>query len=334
MGFACIDIGTVTCRLALWSDDPAHLDPQEKHSTICDLGRGVDATGRLREDRVAAVVGCVRDYVGRAVAAGHTRVVCTCTSAARDAANAADLLDPLRAMGLEPQVIPGRVEGELTFMGVTCDMPGERVAVADSGGGSTEVALGRADENQTSVEWVHSFDLGCRRMADRFGLGEGPVAPATLHEAHRACEDVFATLPWVSGTAEPPARLAAVGGTVTTLVAVRDQLVPYDPTRVHLATLTLEDIERLEVRMSALAPDELRNVAGLQPQRAPVILGGVVVVGSLMRAAGANELTVSEGDLLRGLAMAVRASLAGTRPEGSWRPCLKEVRVQKGCNIR
>ena len=48
----------------------------------------------------------------------------------------------LRDLGLEPQVIPGEVEARLTFFGVAHDFAGERIIVADSGGGSTELATG------------------------------------------------------------------------------------------------------------------------------------------------------------------------------------------------
>ena len=113
---AAIDIGTVSSRLSLAEVAGGRVLAARKHTEITDLGQGVDATGRFAADAVARVVDACRVFVDEARAFGAEAVSTTLTSAARDAANAAELLGPLRELGLIPQVIPGEVEARLTFL--------------------------------------------------------------------------------------------------------------------------------------------------------------------------------------------------------------------------
>ena len=118
-----------------------------------------------------------------------------------------------------------------------------------------------------------------------------------------------------------PERLVVTGGTSTTLVALEKELVPYDSSQVHLASLGMDAIERQERRLAAITAEERAHLKGIQVKRAPVILGGVIAVSEVMRAAGFEELTVSESDLLVGLSLTLAAaatcgiSMVGWKPE-------------------
>ena len=222
---AAIDIGTVSSRLSLAEVAGGRVLAARKHTEITDLGQGVDATGRFAADAVARVVDACRVFVDEARAFGAEAVSTTLTSAARDAANAEELLGPLRELGLIPQVIPGEVEARLTFYGVAHDFPGERIAVADSGGGSTEIAVGSylPESGVLELERVQSLDIGCRRVTDRFLAGDPPCGADILRAGRWAAEQFEAY--WCD-LPDRPERLVAVGGTVTTLVALTHELVP------------------------------------------------------------------------------------------------------------
>ena len=112
---AAIDLGTVSSRLVLAQVEGGAIVESSKHTEITDLGEGVDATGRFCEAAVERVLAACRMFVDEARTFGAACVCTTCTSAARDASNAALLLDGLRELGLEPQVIPGEVEARLTW---------------------------------------------------------------------------------------------------------------------------------------------------------------------------------------------------------------------------
>lgn len=120
---AAIDLGTVSSRLVLAQVEGGAIVESSKHTEITDLGEGVDATGRFCEAAVERVLAACRMFVDEARAFGAACICTTCTSAARDASNAALLLDGLRELGLEPQVIPGEVEARLTFLAWRTTLP-------------------------------------------------------------------------------------------------------------------------------------------------------------------------------------------------------------------
>lgn len=327
---ACIDIGTVTARLAVADVEGGRVARLIKHSEICNLGEGVDATGRLRDDAIGRVFSCVRGYVALAVEAGAPAACCTLTSAARDAENSDEMVSVLESLGLSPLVIPGRIEGSLTFLGVAQDFRGRRILVADNGGGSTELALGSLGEDGAlDLSYVRSVDVGCRRVTEKY-LQAVPLPTADdLAAAHAFVAEGFAPAVeegglWAAGSeravADAPEALVVCGGTVTSLVAVDAEMEPYDSARVHLAGLTREKVEALEKRLAGLTVEQRAELPGLQAKRAPVILGGAVAISELMRQTSFSTLQASESDLLFGLALTAAASLDGTASPVGWRP--------------
>lgn len=333
---ACIDVGTVTARLAVADVSDGRVARLAKQSEICNLGEGVDETGRLRQDAMERVFLAVRAFVGAAREAGAEAACCTLTSAARDAENAWELGAALDSLGLDPIVIPGEIEGALTFLGVAQDFRGRRILVADNGGGSTELALGSlAHDGTLEIDFVRSVDVGCRRVTERFLKSDGPAGPEALAAAHEFVASAFAPVVeegglWAAGsgraTEGAPLSLVVCGGTVTSLVAIDAGLDPYDPSRVHLASLPLSRVEAAEGMLAGLDVEGRAALPGLQPKRAPVILGGAVAVCELMRQTGFDRLVASESDLLFGLSLAASAALAGEESPVIWKPTMRPLR--------
>ncbi|RRF89335.1 MAG: phosphatase [Coriobacteriaceae bacterium] len=331
---ACIDIGTVTARLAVADVEGGRVVRMLKQSNICNLGEGLTQTGAISRAAADRVTECVDSYLAAAREAGAHSVCCTLTSAARDASNSDQLLNRLGRRGLHAQVIPGTVEGSLTFLGVAQDFAGHRILVADNGGGSTELAVGRMDAPadaapapKLALDCVRSVDVGCRRLTERF-LSKHDV-PTT--------DEVAAARAWARQLFDDamreekilrlaPERLVTTGGTVTTLVAIKLGLVPYDPRRVHLAELSLGDVEGLLARLAAIPVEGRAKLPGIQAKRAPVILGGAIAVAELMRSVNVDRLTVSESDLLFGLSICAAATAEGTANPLGWEPDLTPLR--------
>lgn len=322
---AAIDLGTVSSRLVLAQVEGGAIVESSKHTEITDLGEGVDATGRFCEAAVERVLAACHMFVDEARAFGAVCVCTTCTSAARDASNAALLLDGLRDLGLGPQVIPGEVEARLTFFGVAHDFAGERIIVADSGGGSTELATGvyAPERGVFALEGTRSLDIGCRRVTERF-FSALPPADGELAAAW-AGEQFAAYFEGLPSDFERAERLVAVGGTVTTLVALVHELEPYDSSFVHLRELSMEQVSAAIERMSALDVAGIAALPGVQPKRAGVILAGAVVIRELMRAGGYDTLTVSENSLLAGMAATINEVLDGATPTIGWTPSLSAL---------
>ena len=315
---AAIDLGTVSSRLLCAAMHNGVPVDSHKHTVITDLGEGVDATGRFTDAAVGRVLHACAEFIEEARSYGTQSICTTLTSAARDASNGAELLDGLRALGLIPQVIPGEVEARLTFYGVAHDFPAQRIAVMDSGGGSTEFALGSyVPGAMLDLDEAQSLNIGCRRATERF-FNALPPTDEELEALSVWARGQFAAF-W-EGVGQRPDRLVAVGGTVTSLVALVHELAVYDSHFVHLRDLTQDQVDGCIEHMAGMAVEQIAALPGIQAKRAPVILAGAVVIREAMRAGGYNSLTVSENSLLAGAAATIDETLAGKATAIGWAP--------------
>lgn len=314
---AAIDLGTVSSRLLCAEMSNGQITASTKRTVITDLGERVDATGVFAPAAIDRVTQACTEFVREAREFGAHHVCCTLTSAARDVSNGNDLLDRLRDLGLVPQVIPGEVEAHLTFYGVARDFANERIAAADSGGGSTELVVGRASDGGLELDCAESLNIGCRRVTERF-FSSVPPSADELDKAAAWARAQFE--PYWAGLANRPERLVAVGGTVTTLVAMVHELAVYDSHFVHLRDLTIEQVEDGIDRMRSLTVEQIAQLPGIQAKRAPVILAGAIVVRELMRAGGYGRLTVSENSLLAGAAATIYEVAMSGRTVIGWIP--------------
>lgn len=339
MLLAAIDIGTVTARLALAQVEDGCVIRMAKYTEIVNLGEGVDTAKRLLPEAIHRCVGCVSSYVDHARKEGAEAVVCTLTSAARDAENAPDLGMGLASLGLEPMIIPGEIEGALTFLGVSHDFENHRILVADSGGGSTELVVGtlagqpaaqgagqQLGGQRLDINFVESVDLGCRRLTERFNLSSDHPSAEDIEGAHKmAAQMMSEAIGRAQQQCAAPELLVGVGGTATSLIAVRDHLDPYDPSKVHLNHISLDEVLQIEELLASKTLKEREDITGLQAKRAPVMLAGTILLAELMKNSGFKHLVVSESDLLFGLVITASAVYQGKQSPVIWQPILRPL---------
>ena len=326
MLLAAIDIGTVTARLALAQVEDGRVIRMAKYTEIVNLGEGVDTAKRLLPEAIHRCVGCVSSYVDHARKEGAEAVVCTLTSAARDAENAPDLGMGLASLGLEPMIIPGEIEGALTFLGVSHDFENHRILVADSGGGSTELVVGTLAGQQLDINFVESVDLGCRRLTERFNLSADHPSAEDIDGAHKmAAQMISEAIGRAQQQCAAPELLVGVGGTATSLIAIRDHLDPYDPSKVHLNHISIDEVSQIEGLLASKTLKEREDITGLQAKRAPVMLAGTILLAELMKNSGFKHLVVSESDLLFGLVITAAAVHQGKQSPVIWKPILRPL---------
>ncbi|WP_313994978.1 phosphatase [Lancefieldella parvula] len=339
MLLAAIDIGTVTARLALAQVEDGRVIHMAKYTEIVNLGEGVDSAKRLLPEAIHRCVGCVSSYVDHARKEGAEAVVCTLTSAARDAENAPDLGMGLASLGLEPMIIPGEIEGALTFLGVSHDFENHRILVADSGGGSTELVVGtlagqpatqgagqQLGGQQLDINFVESVDLGCRRLTERFNLSSDHPSAEDIDGAHKmAAQMMSEAIGRAQQQCAAPELLVGVGGTATSLIAIRDHLDPYDPAKVHLNHISIDEVSQIEGLLVSKTLKEREDITGLQAKRAPVMLAGTILLAELMKNSGFKHLAVSESDLLFGLVITAAAVHQGKQSPVIWKPILRPL---------
>ena len=196
-------------------------------------------------------------------------------------------------------MISGEREALLSFSGATVDFPGEGLLVFDIGGGSTELVLGDRLAGETPViRRRHSFDVGCRRALELFPVSDPPALSELEAIVAWARSEL---VPFFEGLDGGVRRAIGVAGTRTSLVSIAESLDPYDPTRVHGYVMGVDDARALADRLFAMTLAERKQVVGLQPERADVMVPGALIMQAVMELAGLGSFTVSESDNMLGL---------------------------------
>ena len=306
MRVGAVDLGTNSTRLLVADVEDGRIEEVARQSEITRLGEGVDERRKLLPLPVARVRNVLSDYRRELERLGAERVLAIGTSAVRDAENGEAFLGEIEwSYGFTTRLVTGDEEAELTLRGVATGRPlDERTLVLDVGGGSTELITTTA---RTSI------DVGSVRLTERH-LHSDPPAPGALAAAAR---EVRKLLPQLE-----PTGAIGVAGTITTLVAL--ELGGYNPERVHGFQLSLAAAERQLERLASLPLSERRELPGLEPERAPVIVGGALIVCAVLDHYGLQSLEVSERDLLHGAALEAAElpePVEGDAPPGAYTCC-------------
>lgn len=303
MKLASIDIGTNTTRLLIAeATGKQTLNTILRLAKITRLGEGVSSSRAFKPEAIKRTVAVLAEYQMMIEEEGVSTVRVVATSAARDAKNASEFIEQVGQIGFKVEILAGEEEAKFAFSGATHSLKSlpldHRYLVIDIGGGSTEFILGREEK----IEQLYSFDLGSVRLTEMFFQHDPPLSSG-LEQARQfissETEKTFQRL--------DPFPLAAIGvaGTVTTIAAVKQKMVTYDPEKIHRSKLTVAEIERVLQLFLSLPLEERKKLPGLEPARADVIVAGTLILLESLRLLGLAEITVSEHDLLDGLILSL-----------------------------
>lgn len=299
MRVAAIDIGTNSVLLLVAEGNSAgELHAVEEVATITRLGQGVDRSHSLAADAIARTTACLARYAELVRRHRAEAVAVVGTSAMRDASGGEIVRQSVRDhFGVEAWIASGDEEARLTFDGATSGLgvpPGAEACVFDVGGGSTEVVLGEVGSAPT---FAQSFDIGSVRLTERHVRNDPPV-PAELTAIRQDAEQALAPI----ARLHPASAPIGIAGTVTTLAAISLRLAPYDGTKVHGQRMTRTELERVVTDLAQRPLASRKNVPGLEPKRADVIVAGGLVTLSVLGLLGRSELVVSDRGVRWGLA--------------------------------
>jgi exopolyphosphatase/guanosine-5'-triphosphate,3'-diphosphate pyrophosphatase len=298
---AVVDIGTNSTRLLLADVGEDGVRELDRRSIVTRLGEGLEASGELNPEPRERVLRVLEQYAAAIDEAGAEIRTAVLTSAVRDAANGAEFTTEVRErFGLDASTISGDEEARLTFSGATVARDAgdpTTLMVVDIGGGSTELVVGSGGD----VAFHVSTQVGVVRHSERHLEHDPPAAG----ELHALAEDARAVI-----DAELPAKVRsrvehviAVAGTATMTAAMDLGLDSYDAARVEGHRMTVETLRAQLDRLAALPLDERRRITGLHPDRAATIVAGVAILLQVLDAVGAEEVEVSDRDILWGRAL-------------------------------
>jgi exopolyphosphatase / guanosine-5'-triphosphate,3'-diphosphate pyrophosphatase len=306
-----VDLGTNSTRLLVADVEHGAVREVDRRLVITRLGEGVDARRLLLPQAVARVRNVLVEYRRAIDELGAERTLAFATSAVRDAENGEAFLGEVEwSYGFETRLLTGHEEALLTFRGVSAGREVDAdTLVVDVGGGSTELIVG----GPGGVSFHESYDLGCVRLTERF---PGDPAGAATHVSSTLAVGVPAEI--------RPRGAIGVAGTITQLATLDLELEREEPDLVHGHRLTADAAQRLLDHLVPLSVAEIRELRGMHPDRAPVIVAGTVVVLETLHHFELSELEVSERDIMHGAALAAAelpAPIEGDAPPGAYTCC-------------
>jgi exopolyphosphatase / guanosine-5'-triphosphate,3'-diphosphate pyrophosphatase len=300
---AAIDCGTNSIRLLVAEHDAAvaTLTDRLRRTELVRLGQDVDRTGRLAPEALERTRVALASYVADCEREQVEQVRMVATSATRDAANRDEFRAMvLRTLGAEPEVISGREEAELSYVGAVRELTDTATPrlVADIGGGSTELVLGDG-----AVLAACSMDVGSVRLTERHLHADPPTA-AQIAAAERDLLDALA-----AARRDVPIERArtfvGVSGTVTTVSALAQGMERYDPSRTHHSRIPAAVVRETADWLLQSTHADRAAKAVIQPGRVDVIGAGALILRVLTEQVGAAEVVVSERDILDGIAWSI-----------------------------
>jgi exopolyphosphatase/guanosine-5'-triphosphate,3'-diphosphate pyrophosphatase len=294
--FAVIDVGTNSVKFHIGErlEDGSWRTLVDR-SEVTRLGEGLREGGDFRPAAIERTVEAIAGMAEEVEFHGASALAAVGTMGLRIARNSDTVIAGVRERcGVELEVIPGEEEARLAYVAVLSGLglvTGSLV-IFDTGGGSTQFTIGRGIE----VDDRFSLNLGAVRLTEQFGL-DGPVTPEGLAETLDAISAELSRLDDVPH----PDVLVGMGGAITNMTAVMYGLAVYDPDKVQGSILGRDEVDRQIELYRSRDSDARRQIVGLQPRRAEVILAGACVVRTVMDKLERETLSVSDRGLRHGL---------------------------------
>lgn len=305
--FATIDVGTNSMKLFVGElsrggspDDPPEISTLAEDLEITRLGEGLSRSGRLSEVAMVRNADQLCSFVTQSRELGAQSIAAAGTMALREADNASEFVDRVRARcDIEIEVLPGAEEARLSFLAVLSGMGAltGRTGIFDTGGGSTEFIVG---EGQDLWERF-SLNLGVRVSTEEYLQDDPPTETEIISLRESLTDELQEAGQRMTTPAQELQGLVGMGGTATTLAAVKLGMTRYDPAAIRGTVLSRDEIERQIALYARLPLSARQEIAGLAPKRADVILAGACIVAAVLEQFGRDEFVVSERGLRHGL---------------------------------
>ncbi len=285
---AAIDVGSNTILLTIADYHQEHgLEVIEEGEDQPRLAAGLTRSGRLSEEAMRQALGTLARMLERCRSQSVRRISAVATAAAREAANGGEFVQRVRALDIPLRVISPEEEAALSFRSAAYRFPDAgRMIVADIGGGSLEL-IGAAAGN---VEVTLSLPLGAVRLTELRSTTE-----KIQEEIRQALAAAIPGKHWRS------AKLIGSGGTFATLASIILSRRGAKSNQIHGMTASMDEVQQLLESLSRMSLDQRREVPGLKPERADIIVAGLAVIAGLLRVVGAEKVTVSGFGLRDGL---------------------------------
>jgi len=307
MRLASMDIGTNSVKLLVADvEDQQIKNVMLDYPVITRLGEGIEKNHELLPEAMDRTLQVITDFQNRAKQLGAKDTIAISTSAMRDAKNSDVFVQKVMDQtGINLQILSGDEEAEIAFMGVCSDseLRYMNAILVDVGGGSTEFIIGQ----NGIIEDKFSVNIGCVRLTEEF-IRSDPVTPVDLQNIiQHVISALYIHLTKIS-TGERD--LIGIGGTITSVASIHQNMEGCTINDVHKYILQKDQIFRVLTYLRRMTLEERKNVPGLSPQRADVIVAGVAIFSAIMEILRIQEIVVSTRGLRYGAILKKANSLS------------------------
>lgn len=284
MRAAVIGIGSNSVRMLVADVQGGILLEVHRDREGTRLFGGLNDSGNLSRESMNHTLSAVRQMQQKAMALKAETIHLFATSAVRDAGNQQEFSSLIRNdTGLVLEICSGESEAALSFLGSTS---GRRSGVIDIGGGSTEFVIGSG----TSIECGVSLQMGAVRLFRLYPIQSAKDLPRVLNEVKEILHEGTNPLQKVG----LPQCWVGVGGTSTALACIIKGVSWTEKTKLHGFSLMHKQVEEWLYRLADMSLAQRLTLAGLQPQRADIMVHGTAILFESMRQLNIESIEVSE----------------------------------------
>jgi exopolyphosphatase/guanosine-5'-triphosphate,3'-diphosphate pyrophosphatase len=295
---AVIDIGTNAVRYLLAERKGDEWVDVEVGGSITGLGRGLAERGELAPIAIEATIGAVSAFMRRLKSLDAKMFILLATEAVRSASNSDMFIERLeKTAGVKLRILSADEEARLAFIGATSGLKlrfhkDALFAVADVGGGSTEVSIGKLQQPE---RWL-SVPVGSRRLTEKFLTDDPPTSKQIEDCRNFAIEQLQPAAQML----REAAVLVLTGGTAAQLGFFRLNLRTFDASRIHGLPIRPEAIKEWLERLSKIPASERRQVPGMEWGRETVIIAGLLLLLVVMELSGKDTALLSARSVMHG----------------------------------
>jgi exopolyphosphatase / guanosine-5'-triphosphate,3'-diphosphate pyrophosphatase len=289
---AAVDLGSNSFHLQIGRVVDRQIYPLDAVREVVRLGGGLTSEKRIDRATQAAALETLAKFAERLRGFPRAAVRAVGTNALRIAKNApAFLREARQVLGFPIEVISGREEARLIYLGVAHSLhaSSERRLVVDVGGGSTEFIIGTGVEPQLT----ESLYMGCLSYSLKY-FPEGKIDKPRMKAAELAARQQLASIAAQYRTAGWQQAVGSSG----TARSIESILHDNGLAEEGITREGLEKLRNLLIKLEEADPD---RIAGLRPNRAPVLPGGVAILRAVFDELGLEVMRVSEGALRHGV---------------------------------
>lgn len=298
MLLTAIDVGSNSIRMLTAELSAGRIYPVRYERVITRLAAGIDETGCLGQSAMKETLKALRCFseIIKGYGAGYVKSVGT--SALREAKNSEEFLNLIQSgTGIKTEVVSGQKEAELTAKGVLLSIETPVSLIADIGGGSTEWMIC----NRRKILKSGTVPVGVVKLLDRHVKSDPPLSDDVRcleAEAEEVSETIKAR---VITHITSDTVMIGTAGTATTLASMELGLETYDPEKIHMHEISLGRLLEFSGILTSLPLKERAKIKGLEPERADLIIPGIVLTIKLMEALGFGSIFISAHGLLEGI---------------------------------